>query len=176
MNRECICEMKETAKGNGFTEDQWMLIDEIVANYRNKPGALIPVLEEAQEVVGYLPETVQRRVAKGLNVPLSRVYGVVTFYSFFTMKPRGRHQVHVCLGTACHVRGAKSVLDAMRNKLKIEPGECTEGREFSLDVVRCVGACSLAPVMVVDKETYRRVDAAQIDHILEKYREPSLAR
>ncbi len=167
MNPDCVCEVKE--KADDFTEEQWRQVDEIIVLYRNKPGALIPVLEEVQGVTGYLPESVQRRVAKGLGVPLSRVYGVVTFYSFFTMKPRGRHQVHVCLGTACHVRGARSVLEGMQRKLKIQPGECTTDREFSLDVVRCVGACSLAPVMVVDKETYRRVDASELDQILQKY-------
>jgi len=156
-----------------FTEEQWKRVDEVIARYRNKPGALIPVLETVQGITGYLPESVQRRVARGLNIPLSQVYGVVTFYSFFTMKPRGRHQVRVCLGTACHVRGSHRVLRDMEQKLGIEPGECTDDREFSLDIVRCVGACGLAPVMVVDDDTHKQVKVARLDQILDKYRRPA---
>jgi NADH-quinone oxidoreductase E subunit len=162
-----MCERKETA--DEFTEDQWRHVNEVIRKHRSKPGALIPVLEEVQGITGYLPEPVQRRVAKGLGIPLSQVYGVVTFYSFFTMKPRGKHQIRVCLGTACHVRGSKRVLDEMEQKLGIEPGECTEDREFSLDVVRCVGACGLAPVMVVDEDTHKQVKVARLDQILSKY-------
>jgi NADH-quinone oxidoreductase E subunit len=154
-----------------FTEEQWRRVDEIIARHRDKPGALIPVLEQVQGITGYLPEEVQRRVAKGLGIPLSQVYGVVTFYSFFTMKPRGKHQVRVCLGTACHVRGSNRVLLEMEQKLQIEPGECTEDREFSLDIVRCVGACGLAPVMVVDEDTHKQVKVARLEQILEKYRQ-----
>lgn len=167
MNRQCVC----TNKGfeDEITEDQWKRIDEVIERYRDKPGAMIPVLEEVQGITGYLPEPVQRRVASGLGLPLSQVYGVVTFYSFFTMTPRGKHQVRVCLGTACHVRGSKRVLEELEHKLGIEPGECTEDREFSLDIVRCVGACGLAPVMVVDEDTHKQVKAAKLDQIMEKY-------
>jgi len=170
MNRECICARTE----DEFTDEQWRRVDDVIKKYRAKPGALIPVLEEVQGITGYLPESVQRRVASGLGLPLSQVYGVVTFYSFFTMVPRGKHQVRVCLGTACHVRGSKRVLEEMTQKLGIEPGECTEDREFSLDIVRCVGACGLAPVMVVDEDTHKQVKVAKLDHILKKYRSGSL--
>lgn len=169
MNRQCSCEMK--GSNEEFTEEQWRRVDEVIARHRSKPGSLIPVLEQVQGITGYLPEEVQRRVAKGLGIPLSQVYGVVTFYSFFTMKPRGKHQVRVCLGTACHVRGSNRVLQEMEQKLQIEPGECTEDREFSLDIVRCVGACGLAPVMVVDEDTHKQVKVARLDQILEKYRQ-----
>jgi NADH:ubiquinone oxidoreductase subunit E len=169
MNRECLCERQDGV--DEFTEDQWRRVDEVIAAYRSKPGSLIPVLEEVQGITGCLPERVQRRVAKGLGIPLSQVYGVVTFYSFFTMKPRGKHQVRVCLGTACHVRGSHRVLTEMEQKLGIEPGECTEDREFSLDIVRCVGACGLAPVMVVDEDTHKQVKVAKLDTILDKYRQ-----
>jgi NADH-quinone oxidoreductase E subunit len=168
MNGQCNCEAKTAT--DEFSQEQWRHVDEIIAHHRDKPGALIPVLEQVQGITGYLPEVVQRRVAKGLGIPLSQVYGVVTFYSFFTMKPRGKHQVRVCLGTACHVRGSNRVLVEMEQKLQIEPGECTEDREFSLDIVRCVGACGLAPVMVVDEDTHRQVRVAKLDEILEKYR------
>jgi NADH:ubiquinone oxidoreductase subunit E len=141
MDHECLCEKQPGA--DDFTAEQWNSIDEVIEKYRDKPGALIPVLEEIQGITGYLPESVQRRVASGLSLPLSQVYGVTTFYSFFTMRPRGKHQVRVCLGTACHVRGAKRNLEHLIEVLKVRPGECTEDRNFSLDVVRCSGACGL---------------------------------
>jgi len=172
MDHECIC-----AKQGGvddFTGEQWQLIDDVIQKFRNKPGALIPVLEEIQGITGYLPESVQRRVASGLNLPLSQVYGVTTFYSFFTMKPRGKHQIRVCLGTACHVRGAKRNMDHLMQALSLKPGECTEDREFSLDVVRCLGACGLAPVMVVDEDTHKQVKEAKLDQILKRYQDGSI--
>jgi len=171
MEHECICAKLNPA--DEFTAEQWKRVDEVIAKYRDKPGSLIPVLEEVQGITGYLPEIVQRRVSAGLNIPLSQVYGVVTFYSFFTMKPRGKHQIRLCLGTACHVRGAKRNLDLITHELGIEPGECTEDREFSLDVVRCLGACGLAPVMTVDEDTLRQVKSAKVEQILKKYQDKS---
>ena len=168
MDHECEC--AKQANGDEFTPEQWEKVDAVVASFKGKPGALIPVLEEVQGVTGYLPEVVQRRVAAGLGIPLGQVYGVVTFYSFFTMKPRGKHQVRVCLGTACHVRGAQRNLETVEQKLKIKPGECTEDREFSLELVRCLGACGLAPVMVVDEDTHKQVKEAKLEMILNKYR------
>lgn len=168
MEHNCMCASKSIT--DEFTEEQWKAIDEIIEKYKDKPGSLIPVLEEVQAVTGYLPEIVQRRVAKGLNLPLSQVYGVVTFYSFFTMTPRGKHQIRVCLGTACHVRGAKRIMEYLTENLGIEPGECTEDRQFSLDVVRCLGACGLAPVMVIDDDIQKQVKAAKLDQIMSKYR------
>lgn len=153
-----------------FTPGQWQKIDTIIAAHRERPGALIPVLEQIQSVSGYLPEIIQRRVAKGLDLPLAQVYGVVTFYSFFTMKPRGRHQVRICLGTACHVRGGHLLGKKLENTLGILPGEVDPDRLFSLDVVRCVGACGLAPVMVVDDTTFRQVKPATVDQIIAGYR------
>ncbi len=172
MDHECLCEKQ--ADADDFTSEQWSLIDKVIEKYRDKPGALIPVLEEIQGITGYLPESVQRRVASGLSLPLSQVYGVTTFYSFFTMKPRGKHQVRVCLGTACHVRGAKRNLEHLMEVLKLRPGECTEDRNFSLDVVRCLGACGLAPVMVVDEDTHKQVKEAKLDRILRAYRDGSI--
>lgn len=171
MNHECIC---ASQGGVGeFTGEQWRLIDEVIEKFRNKPGALIPALEEIQGITGFLPESIQRRVASGLNLPLSQVYGVTTFYSFFTMKPRGKHQIRVCLGTACHVRGAKRNMERLMQALSLKPGECTEDRQFSLDVVRCLGACGLAPVMVVDEDTHKQVKEAKLDQILKKYQDGS---
>ncbi len=171
MTHECVCEKQATA--DEFTPEQWRLIDGLIEKYRDRPGALIPVLEEVQGITGYLPESVQRHVASGLSLPLSQVYGVTTFYSFFTMKPRGKHQVRLCLGTACHVRGAKRNLDHVMEALRVKPGECTEDRNFSLEVVRCLGACGLAPVMVVDEDTHKQVKEAKLDQILKPYQDAS---
>jgi NADH-quinone oxidoreductase E subunit len=172
MDHECLCEKQ--ADADDFTSEQWSLIDKVIEKYRDKPGSLIPVLEEIQGITGYLPESVQRRVASGLSLPLSQVYGVTTFYSFFTMKPKGKHEVRVCLGTACHVRGAKRNLEHLIEALKVNPGECTEDRNFSLDVVRCLGACGLAPVMVVDEDTHKQVKEAKLDRILKAYQDGSI--
>jgi NADH:ubiquinone oxidoreductase subunit E len=153
-----------------FTPEQWAAVDAVVSKHRGKPGALIPVLEEIQgSVTGYLPESVQRRVSSGLGIPLSQVYGVVTFYSFFTMTPRGKHQVRVCLGTACHVRGGQNVVEKLEHDLGIKPGECTPDRLFSLDIVRCLGCCALAPVMVVGENIHKQIKVAQLSQIMKKY-------
>ena len=172
MGHECLCEKQKSM--DDFTEEQWQSIDGVIRRFRDKAGALIPVLEEIQGITGYLPESVQRRVASGLNLPLSQVYGVTTFYSFFTMKPRGKHQIRVCLGTACHVRGANRNIERVMEALNLRPGECTEDRQFSLDVVRCLGACGLAPVMVVDEDTHKQVKEAKLDQILKKYQDGSM--
>lgn len=153
-----------------FTSQEWAAVDKIIQRFKGKDGALIPALEEVQGVTGYLPDSVQRRVSKGLGIPLSQVYGVVTFYSFFTMKPRGKHQIRCCLGTACHVRGAKRNLEKIEHELGIKAGECTPDRQFSIEVIRCLGACGLAPVMTVDEDTHKQVKDSQIGEILNKYK------
>jgi len=152
-----------------FNKEKWIEIDAVIARHRHQPGALIPVLEEIQAITGYLPESVQRRVAKGLDLPLSHVYGVVTFYSFFTMTPRGKHQIRVCLGTACHVRGGQKITDDIEQELGVKSGECTHDREFSLEIVRCLGCCALAPVMVVDEDIHKQIKAAKLKEILNSY-------
>jgi NADH-quinone oxidoreductase E subunit len=152
-----------------FTAEQWAAVDGIIKKYRAKPGSLIPVLEEVQEAVGYLPKPVMKRVALGLRVPFSEVYGVVTFYSFFTMAPKGKHTVRCCLGTACYVRGGKKILDSLTETLKVQPGETTPDRAFSLETVRCLGACGLAPVVVVDEDTHRQMKPSKISGVLEAY-------
>ena len=163
--KECRC----GRSAEEFSEAQWKEVDAVIEKFRTKPGALIPVLEEVQGITGYLPEVVQRHVAKGLGIPLAHVYGVVTFYSFFTMTPRGKHQVRVCLGTACHVRGGQAVVEKLEHDLGIKPGECTEDRQFSLDVVRCLGCCALAPVMVVGENIHKQIKTAQLPQIMKQY-------
>ncbi len=153
-----------------FTSEQLAKVDGIILKHRSKPGALIPVLEEVQDTCGYLPTALQLRVAKGLNIPVANVYGVVTFYSFFTMVPRGKHVIRVCLGTACYVRGGQKILEALVGNLGIAPGECTADRNFSLETVRCLGACGLAPVVVIDEDTHGQMKPAKLDKILAEYR------
>jgi NADH-quinone oxidoreductase subunit E len=152
-----------------ITEEMWTEIDEIIDRYRGRPGALIPVLEECQNVCGYLPLEVQERISRGLGIPGSTVYGVVTFYSFFTMVPRGRHTIKVCLGTACYVRGGKENLDFLEQELGVGVKGTTEDLRFSLDSVRCLGACGMAPAMVVDDDTYAQIGKRTIMEILDGY-------
>lgn len=152
-----------------YTEEMAMKLDEIIARYKKKPGSLIPVLQEAQELVGYLPPSVQRHIARGLNLPVSEVHGVVSFYSFFTMKPKGKHNIRVCLGTACYVKGAEEIVKKLKDHLHIDIGGITADRKFSLETVRCLGACGLAPVVVIDKDTHGSVNPVKATEILKDY-------
>ena len=160
------------ATAEGVCEDELLArLDEVIMEYRDKPGALIPVLQMAQAIFGYLPEFALKRISKGLDKPYSEVAGVVGFYSFFSTTPRGKHMIRVCLGTACYVRGGKQVLEALRQKLGIDVGGTTEDRMFSLDVARCFGACGLAPAIMVDGDVHQRVKPARIQAILDQYLE-----
>ena len=152
-----------------FTAAELSAVDAIIERYRSKPGSLIPVLEDVQEALGYLPKSIQRKIALGLGIPFSEVYGVVTFYSFFTMIPRGRHTLRCCLGTACYVKGGKKILEKLSGILNLEPGSTTADRRFSLETVRCLGACGLAPVVTADEDTFRQVKPAELLGLLESY-------
>ena len=153
-----------------ITLKMWKEIDRIIQRNKWKQGALIPVLEECQNVCGYLPFAVQERISEGLNIPGSTIYGVVTFYSFFTMVPKGRHTIKVCLGTACYVRGGKGNLDYVMDEFGVERGGTMGDLRFSLDSVRCIGACGMAPAMVVDDDTYAQVSRANVIEILDRYK------
>ena len=144
-------------------------IIKICNSFGNEPGELINVLHRTQEDIGYLPREVQEVIAQQLKIPVAKVYGVVTFYSFFTMTPKGEHPISVCMGTACYVRGSEKVLDEFKRKLKIEVGETTKNGKFSLDSLRCVGACGLAPVVLIGKKVYGRVTIADVTKILREY-------
>jgi NADH:ubiquinone oxidoreductase subunit E len=154
-------------------EDLLAQLDDVLQEYIGTAGALIPVLQMAQAIFGYLPETALRKISLALKKPYSEVAGVVGFYSFFTTVPRGRHLVRVCLGTACYVRGGKEVLAALKNALRVEVGETTPDQIFSLDVGRCFGACGLAPVVMIDDEVHQRVRPARLAKLLEQYRQTS---
>jgi NADH:ubiquinone oxidoreductase subunit E len=149
-----------------ITGEEWKKIDEVIARYKGSHGALIPALKEAQEVCGYLPKKVQHRIAEGLHLPPSQVYGVVSFYAFFTTVPRGKYIIRVCMGTACYVRGSKQILEQLQRELNVEIGGITRDRKFSLEAVRCLGACGLAPAMVIGQETYGMVDPRKALEIL----------
>lgn len=154
------------------TEEELLArLDEVLKEYQGVPGALVPVLQIAQAMFGYLPETALKKVSAALDKPYSEVAGVVSFYSFFTTVPRGKHLVRVCLGTACYVRGGKEVLAALKAAMGIEVGETTSDRTFSLDVGRCFGACGLAPVIMIDQDVHQRVKPAKVAKILERYRD-----
>ena len=152
-----------------FTADQVVKLETIIAKHKAKQGGLIPVLEEAQVALEYLPISVQKKIARELNLPFSRVYGVVTFYSFFTMTPRGRHTARVCLGTACYVRGGKALADALKKKLGVEEGGTTPDRKFTYETIRCLGACGLGPVVVVDADVHGRMKPSKIRDMLSQY-------
>ena len=153
-----------------FTSEQLSQLNKIIDKHKGKPGGLIPVLEEAQVALEYLPMSVQKKIAKELNLPLSRVYGVVTFYSFFTMTPRGKHTVRVCLGTACYVRGGKAIAETLQKDLGINEGETTPDRMFTLETIRCLGACGLGPVVVVDEDVHGRMKPSKVKEILAQYK------
>jgi NADH:ubiquinone oxidoreductase subunit E len=160
--RACAC-------GNGQQPAEQELLsrlDQVIGDYRGKPGALIPVLQIAQGIYGHLPEPVVKRIALGLDKSFSEVAGVLGFYSFFSTVPRGKHLIRVCLGTACYVRGGKAVLDAFKQKLGVEVGGTTKDGRFSLEVARCFGACGLAPAIMIDDTVYHRVKTNRIEKIL----------
>ena len=152
-----------------ITDDMWIQIDEIIDNNKSRLGSIITVLRECQDVVGYLPVELIDYIGDGMNLSRSEVYGVASFYALFSMEPKGRHTVKMCLGTACYVKGIKEVLNRIINEYQIEEGETTEDRRFTLEAVRCLGACGLAPVMVINQDTHGDVKADGVLKILDQY-------
>ncbi len=160
-----------TAVPNAEEETLFEDLDRYIETVSGEPGPLIPVLQRAQEIFGYLPAKALKHISLRLNTPYSEVAGVVTFYSFFSTVPRGKHVVRVCLGTACYVRGGKEVLASVEKELGIPVGSTTEDRQFSLEVGRCFGACGLAPVVLVDEDVHQRVKPSRVREIFEAYKE-----
>jgi NADP-reducing hydrogenase subunit HndA len=151
------------------TEEQEERLNAVIEEHKSQKGALMPILQEAQEIYGYLPIEVQQIIADSMDIPLEEVYGVASFYGQFTLNPKGKYKISVCLGTACYVKGSQLVLDRLTQKLNIQPGEITKDGKYSLDAIRCVGACGLAPVMCINDEVYGRLVPDDVDRILEKY-------
>ena len=166
----CKCSASNNGVCFSGTSEQKEKLLAVIAEKRNEPGALMPILQEAQEIYGYLPIEVQTMIAEEMDVPLEKVYGVSTFYSQFTLYPKGKYQISVCLGTACYVKGSGVILEEIQNILGIENGQCTEDGKFSLDACRCVGACGLAPVMLVNDDVYGRLTPGDVEGILAKYK------
>ncbi|TYQ16468.1 UNVERIFIED_CONTAM: NAD(P)-dependent iron-only hydrogenase diaphorase component iron-sulfur protein [Acetivibrio alkalicellulosi] len=155
----------------GQVDERDEKLQEIIKKHKETKGALIPVLHEAQELYGYLPIEVQKMVAEGLGVSLSEVYGVVTFYTQFSLNPKGKYKIQVCMGTACYVKGAGQILDKLKEKLGLDVDQCSEDGLFSLEACRCIGACGLAPVITVNEDVYGRIGPDDVEGIIKKYKE-----
>ena len=162
MAKEAVIPFKGTAQ----QEEQLM---SVIAQYKDQDGALIPVLHKAQEIYGYLPIEVQTMIADGLSVPLAEVYGVVTFYTQFSLNPKGEYKIAVCLGTACYVKGSGDILEKFKELAGIDVDGCTPDGKFSLEATRCIGACGLAPVFTINEDVYGRLTEDEIPAILAKY-------
>ena len=161
---------KKTIPFNGTKEQEEQLMA-VIAEHKNQEGAVIPVLHKAQEIYGYLPIEVQEMISEGLDVPLAEIYGIVTFYTQFSLNPKGKYHIGVCLGTACYVKGSGDILDKIKEILGIEVGECTPDGLFSIEATRCIGACGLAPVLTVNDDVYGRLVVDDVPGILAKYQQ-----
>ncbi len=160
---------KKTLPFNGTKEQEAQLMA-VIAEHKDQDGAVIPVLHKAQEIYGYLPIEVQEMISEGLDVPLAEIYGIVTFYTQFSLNPKGKYHIGVCLGTACYVKGSGDILDKIKEILGIEVGECTPDGLFSIEATRCIGACGLAPVLTVNDDVYGRLVVDDVEGIINKYR------
>ncbi|MFZ7102973.1 MAG: NAD(P)H-dependent oxidoreductase subunit E [Peptococcaceae bacterium] len=164
MSCNCQCEVDKK------NDPRYQQLDEIISKYKGQAGSLIPVLHKAQGIFGYLPEEVQIYIADGLNLPLSEVYGVVSFYSLFTTVPRGKYVINVCLGTACYVKGSGRIMDNLKKELGLEIGETTEDGLFTLEGCRCIGACGLAPVLTVNDQVHGRLTEDDVSRLIRLYK------
>ena len=156
-------------RARGVAGEIFRQVQAAIDENKGQAGALIPVLQKAQTLIGYLPFPVLQTISRDLNIPLSTVYGVTTFYSFFTMVPRGRHIVSTCMGTSCYVRGGERIMTTLQKELGIEPGETTKDGKFSLEMVRCLGCCGLAPVVSIKDKVYRRMSPTKMKEVLSSY-------
>lgn len=152
------------------TKEQEKELKSFISEHKNDKGPLIMIMQEAQKIYGYLPIEVQEMISKGLNIPMEKVYEVATFYAQFNLVPRGKYHISVCLGTACYVKGSQKVLEVLEQNLKIQSGECTTDRKFSLDSCRCLGACGLAPVMKVNDEVFGKLTPDKVPQILSQFK------
>lgn len=159
LNIKCSPEQRE----------KYEAVAKVIEKYRDKPGSLIMVLHAAQETFGYLPMELQQFIADGMDIPISEVCGVVSFYSFFSTQKRGKHTIRMCQGTACYVRGGKKVVEAIKKELNVEVGGTTADGQFTFEIVRCIGSCGLAPAMMVDDDVYKQVTPTKLRSILSKY-------
>ncbi len=159
MSEKCKC-------GNECKDEK---IEKILSKYEKNKSNLIQILNEVQEIYGYIPESVQLEISKYLEIEMAEIYGVITFYARFTLKPKGKYNIAVCLGTACFVKGSEKVLDRVKQKLGIDVGETTKDGKFSLEATRCIGACGLAPVFTINDEVYGKATPEMVDKIIDDY-------
>jgi NADH:ubiquinone oxidoreductase subunit E len=164
MDQKETCACKELSE-----EEKLRLIEEVINDYKDKEGSLIQILHMTQSIYGYLPLEIQKLIARRLNKPLSEISGVVSFYSFFCTQPKGEYTIRVCLGTACYVRGGKKIIERLKEILGIDIGETTEDRKFTLEVMRCIGACGLAPAISINDVVYKQVNPDKLNEIIKKY-------
>ena len=151
------------------TKEQEAQLLNVIAELKDTKGALMPIMQRAQDIYGYLPYEVQKIISDQMQIPMEKVYGVATFYSMFALQPKGKYRISVCLGTACYVKGSGAVYERIQSTLGIKGGECTSDRKFSLDACRCVGACGMAPVMMINDEVFGRLTPDEAEEILKKY-------
>ncbi len=163
-NQKGACECRQETE-----EQKYQRISRVIEEYKGREGSLIQILHMAQGIFGYLPLELQQFIAQKLDKPLSEIYGVTTFYSFFATKPRGENTIRVCLGTACYVRGGKKIIDRLQEILSIGVGETTGDGKFTLEVMRCIGACGLAPAITINDQVYKQVNPDKLQTIIEKY-------
>jgi NADH:ubiquinone oxidoreductase subunit E len=168
MQNDCKCECNKTDKTD---DSRYVNLKKYIDSLKGTEGIALPVLQEAQQIFGYLPLEVQKFISENTGIPLAELYGISTFYSQFSITPKGKHHIGVCLGTACYVRGSQKVVDKVSDELNIKIGETTADGLFTLDATRCLGCCGLAPVMMIDEDVYGKLDDVEvIPAILEKYR------
>ncbi len=158
------CKVKDMTE-----EEKFRLLGEVIEDYEKKESNLIQILHMAQAIFGFLPQEVQKFIAKEMDIPVSKVSGVITFYSFFSTKPKGEYNIQVCLGTACYVRGGKKIVERLKEILGVDVGETTTDMKFSLEVMRCIGACGLAPAISINGKVYKQVNPDKLEQILGKY-------
>lgn len=161
--------MKQSTVPFAGTPEQKEALLKVIAEHKHDKGALMPIMQKAQEIYGYLPIEVQSIIADEMDVPLEKIYGIATFYAQFALNPKGKYKISVCLGTACYVKGSGDILNKLKDVLKISDGECTPDRKFSLESCRCIGACGLAPVMTVNEDVYGKITPDDVEKILAKY-------
>ena len=154
-----------------FEKEQFAALQQVIDELRNEPGCLMPIMQKAQDIFGYLPEEVQNYIAKELDIPVSDIYGVATFYAQFNLEPKGKYSISVCMGTACYVKGSQQVLDKLEEVLEVPAGRTTKDGLFTLNATRCLGACGLAPVIMVNDDVYGRLTPDQVPGIIAKYRQ-----
>ena len=155
---------------SGKRAEEFKKLDDVIAVWKDQPGGLLPIMQQAQEICGCVDEAVQHYISEATGVPMTTIYGVSTFYSLFTLVPKGKYQIGMCLGTACYVRGAQKVFDELQNQLAVEAGGTTEDGLFTLEALRCIGCCGLAPAMIINGTVYGNLQPADVTGIIEKYR------